>query len=602
MKTPFKELLHACWQSTIGVRVPFFTFIFLFVCAYTIDLIVPWALAYSIGVIAAKGINEESIRLATYGVLAHVALRLVHTILHHIARYIQTSTAYSARMHTLNHIFGSLLSYPLNWHIEQHSGEGLSKLFRSAGAVDSCIGTYIWQIIDGVVKVVFASVAIFALDFYVALNVFGMGLITVLIMILFNKRLTDKYRVNNIFANKISRICIDYLFNVVTVKTLGLEKAAKSYLSNQRNEGLALTKKISKYNELKWGTTSIGYCLVTGTSLLIYINGQQGLNQAFDVAKIYVLINYLDKIFQAIGSFTAYYGGVLEATTAYEDGAKIIHRAETLPQNVVKKRLPPSWKEIKISEMSFAYKHIEVSRLKNLSISISNKDKIALVGPSGGGKSTLLKVIAGLLIPSNVNVDIDGSSEFKISDVGYESLLVPQEPEIFSETFRYNLTMGEKFTDARIAEIVKIAALEGVLAKLDNGLDTDLAEKGLNLSVGEKQRVAMARGLLRAGDRELLLLDEPTSSLDPKTEKEIFFSILQHYRDRVIVTACHRLNLVPLFDKIVFVRDGAVEEFGTFTELLQRGGSFSRAWEDYIKKIPKDEAGLIIPPSATAPI
>ena len=100
----------------------------------------------------------------------------------------------------------------------------------------------------------------------------------------------------------------------------------------------------------------------------------------------------------------------------------------------------------------------------------------------------------------------------------------------------------------------------------------------------------MARGLLRAGQREIILLDEPTSSLDPKTEKEIFHSLLELYKERVIITACHRLNLVPLFDKIIFIRDGAVEESGSFSELMRKAGSFSRAWEDYIKKIHKENA------------
>ncbi len=588
MRTPFKELTHACWLATAGVRLQFFSFIFLFVIAYTIDLIVPWALAYTLDVLTQTELTKDSLRLATYGVFAHMGLRLTNKILHHIARYIQTATAYSARMETLNGIFSSLLAYPLNWHIEQHSGDNLSKLHRSAGAIDSCIGTYTWQIIDGVVKLVFASLAIFILDFWVAMNVVGMGIITVLIMILFNKRLTKIYRVNNVFYNKISRICVDYLFNVVTVKTLGLEPAAKKYLQNQKAEGLRLTKKISKYNELKWGTTSIGYCLVTGTSLLIYINTQSSFNQMFEIGKVYILISYLDQIFQAIGSFTAYYSGVMESMVAYEDGAQIIERAATLPKNIKNKALPQSWEKLRISELSFAYKFSETSRLINLAVDINRRDKIALVGPSGGGKSTLLKIIAGLLIPENIKVEVDGMQDYKISDIGKSSILVPQEPEIFSESFRYNITMGDDFNDERIDEVIQLCSLQKVLLKLDNGLDADLAEKGMNLSVGEKQRVAMARGLLRAAGRDLVLLDEPTSSLDPKTEKEIFMSIIQQYKDQVIITACHRLNLVPLFDKIVFVRDGAVDESGTFAELLAKGGSFARAWEDYIKKMPKE--------------
>lgn len=592
MNTHFTALTRAAWNSTVGERARFFSFILLFVVAYTLDLLVPWALGYSLGIIASKGITDESIRLASYGVLVHMGLRFLHTVLHHIARYIQTTVAYSARMYTLNKIFGSLLAYPLNWHVEQHSGDNLSKLHRSAGAIDSCIGTYVWQIIDGIVKVLFASIAIFTLDFWVAMNVLGMGVITVLIMIVFNKKLTARYRTNNIFYNKISRICVDYLFNVVTVKTLGLEPAAKGYLQNQRDEGLRYTKAISKYSELKWGTTAIGYCLVTGTSLLIYINGQQGLNQAFDIAKIYVLINYLDKIFQAIGSFTAYYGGLIEASTAYEDGDAIIQRAASLPQNE-KRAVPKNWKRIDITNLNFAYKNTEISRLRNLKIDIRRQDKVALVGPSGGGKSTLLKVIAGLLIPSTVDLSIDGDAAYNIADVGNISILVPQEPEIFSESFRYNITMGDEFTEDQINEIIMLGELKPVLEKLQQGFDTNLAEKGLNLSVGEKQRVAMARGLLRSAGRDILLLDEPTSSLDPRTEKQIFLSILRHFKNQAIITACHRLNLVPLFDRIIFIMDGSVVETGTFVELLQRGGHFAQAWADYIKKMPKEEAAAI---------
>ena len=100
----------------------------------------------------------------------------------------------------------------------------------------------------------------------------------------------------------------------------------------------------------------------------------------------------------------------------------------------------------------------------------------------------------------------------------------------------------------------------------------------------EKQRVALARCLLRAYTRDILLLDEPTSSLDPKTEKEIFIGILEHFSHLTVLSACHRLNLVPLFDRIIYVRDGAIEEQGTFEQLLAKKGAFWVAWEDYQKK------------------
>jgi ATP-binding cassette, subfamily B, bacterial len=98
----------------------------------------------------------------------------------------------------------------------------------------------------------------------------------------------------------------------------------------------------------------------------------------------------------------------------------------------------------------------------------------------------------------------------------------------------------------------------------------------------------MTRGLLRAEGKDILLLDEPTSSLDPRTEKEVFYNVLGHYKESTIITACHRLNLVPLFDKVIYIRAGKVEEVGGFQELIERGGAFAKAWEDYERRIAKE--------------
>lgn len=586
---PISILLKACWEATVGERPRFFAFIILFITAYTLDLLIPWAIGYTLKVFVENGVTEEAYRQGLWGIGAFMVLRLSSTIFHHIARYIQNTVAYSARMHTLNRVFSGLLAFPLNWHVETHSGDNLSKLHRSAGAIDSCIGTYVWQVIEGLVKVVFASIAILALDYWVAINVLFMGAITTLVMIFFNKKLTERWRNNNSFANKISRICIDYLFNIVTVKTLSLEGAAERYLASQRDEGLGLSQRISKYSELKWGSTALGYGLVIGSSLYIYFSNHRGMQGSFDVARVYVLINYLDRIFQAIGSFTAYYGGIIESATAYEDGDKILRRAATLPATTHGSNIKSDWNKIIVKNLGFSYLPGERSGLKDMQFEINRRDKIALVGPSGGGKSTLLKIIGGMLLPEQVKISTDTQENLSIQDISHISLLIPQEPEVFSETFLYNLTMGESFSEEEINFLVSLGKVDGILAKLPRGMQTDLAEKGLNLSVGEKQRVAMIRGLLRVSKKELLLLDEPTSSLDPKTEKDIFFSLLNHFSDRVIITACHRLNLVPLFDKVIFVRDGYIEEVGSFQELLKNGGAFSKAWEDYIKKMPSAE-------------
>lgn len=584
-----KNLAIGSWNSTEGSRLRFFAFVVLFILAYSLDLMVPWAMGYTLGVVVKEGITDAAFNNALLGIGAYVGLQLAKTLCHHVARYLQQTVAFHARMKTLEDIFSTLLGFPLSWHVSHHSGESLSRLHRSAGAIDSTVGTYIWQIIEGFVKFAFASIAILALDFWVAVNVLAMGFVTILVMVLFNKKLTSYIRQNNAFYDRLNRICIDYLFNIVTVKSLRLETISQKYLLDTKPHGYSLLTRIARFQELKWGSVGVGYCLVMGSSLLIYFHDHRGLTGAFDVAQVYVLLNYLERIFQSIGSFTGYFGGVIESATAYEDASRIYDDAKTVQRTAAATEPKVPWSSLQIKDLEFRYLQRErQGGIRAQNLEIKRGDKIALVGPSGGGKSTLLKVLGGMLVPERSEITSEAGTTISIEQISASCLVLPQEPEIFSESVRYNITMGEKFRPEEMHFYLALCKAEEVLSKLPQGWDSDLAEKGLNLSVGEKQRFAMSRGLLRASSRDILLLDEPTSSLDPMTEKQIFYGILHHFTDRTIITACHRLALVPLFDKIVYIRRGQIEEVGSFKELIEKRGPFFQAWDDYEKKVIQD--------------
>jgi len=581
----FQALLKGAWDATVDERPRLLLFTVLFILAYTFDLLVPWAIGYTLGVFVQMGTVPEAFHQGLMGIAAYTGLRLLYTLFHHYARYVQNRVAYSARMNIMTRIFDSLMRFPLRWHVAHHSGENLSKLHRSTGAIDNMIGTYIWQIIEGSVKIVFAGVAIFALDFWVATNVLVMSTLTIGAMILFNGKLTARIRRNNAFGNKLNRICFDYLSNIVTVKTLGVEQAATRHLRAQKLEGLSLSQKISSLMELKWGSTGIGYALVISSSLAIYFYGHRLSAQAIDVAAVYVLLNYLDRIFQAIGSFTGYYSGLIEASTAFEDATEIFDGTDKLPARTEASTLNRTWTSVSVKKLNFTYIQGEKVGLNNVRFDFRRGEKIALVGHSGSGKSTLLKVIGGLIAPESFQLSTDLQASISFDDLVSDCLLIPQEPEVFSESVIYNLTMGEDFDSKEVSFFISLCKIDALISRLPRGLESSLAQKGLNLSVGEKQRIALARGLLRAKEREILLLDEPTSSLDPKTEKEIFLGLFYHFSSRTIISSCHRLNLIPLFDRIVFMSQSQVFEVGTFAELIEQRGHFYRIWDDYEKNI-----------------
>jgi ATP-binding cassette subfamily B protein len=575
-----RDLVAASWQAVAEDRLRFIAFISFFVVSFSLELASPWAIAEVIDLYVEHGVSEATFQMALWGVLIYVALKFSSLLIHHVARYLQIRVAFISKLHIFNKVFGAYMRYPLSWHVRHHSGDSLSKLHRAAGAIEMCVGTYVWQILEGMMKLVFAGIALFALDTWVAINVLAMSVITVLIVVLFNRKLIELIRKNNEFVDYLNRICVDYFFNVVTIKTLGLQEKAKEHLASQRNDGLARVRSIAALGEVKWGVIGVGYSLLIGSSLLIYFRDISAHSAVFEAGKVYVLLNYLDRVFQAVGSFTGYYSGVLEAATAYEDASTIIRGSEAAEFHRTVTPLVRPWREVALTEVSYAYASTERRGLDGIQVSFYAGEKIALVGPSGGGKSTLLKILGGILSPASGTALVDGV-QVPFERVQASTLLIPQEPEIFAGSFLFNMTMGEHFSEKQLDDALSMCRVQDVLNKLPAGYDTDLAEKGLNISVGEKQRIALARGILRAAQKDFLLLDEPTSSLDPTTEKEVFDRVLRAFADRTIITACHRLSIAPSFDRIIFVRGGRIIEQGSFDELLRKNGEFATSWRDF---------------------
>ncbi|MBI3891195.1 MAG: ABC transporter ATP-binding protein [Candidatus Wallbacteria bacterium] len=172
--------------------------------------------------------------------------------------------------------------------------------------------------------------------------------------------------------------------------------------------------------------------------------------------------------------------------------------------------------------------------------------------------------------------------------------LLPQNPEIFADTIRFNITFGVEAAEADVFEAVRLAHFDRVLARLPQGLDTDVSEKGVNLSGGERQRLALARGIFFSRESDVVLLDEPTSSVDSYSEKQIYLSLLELYKRQCLVSSVHKLHLLPLFDEIVVLEDGRVIERGDFRALVKHGGCLATLWNAYqtAERAPTAEARL----------
>jgi ATP-binding cassette subfamily B protein len=173
---------------------------------------------------------------------------------------------------------------------------------------------------------------------------------------------------------------------------------------------------------------------------------------------------------------------------------------------------------------------------------------------------------------------VDGKP-FALATINETVTLFPQEPEIFENTIAYNITLGLPFTDSAIMDVSESAHFTDVIHQLPKGLESDIREKGVNLSGGQKQRLALARGILAARESEVVLLDEPTSSVDPKTEAMIYQKMFTAFENKALISSMHRLHLLYQFDYIYVLKEGRIAAEGTFEYLRENSPIFQELWK-----------------------
>lgn len=235
--------------------------------------------------------------------------------------------------------------------------------------------------------------------------------------------------------------------------------------------------------------------------------------------------------------------------------------------------------EIELRGLRFGYNGGEV--LRGVSLRVPAGTRVGIVGGVGSGKTTLVRLLARLYPVGDGQIFVDGTD---INRIPLEVLrqcigLVPQESFLFSRTIGENIACGrDGATESEVMQAARLASLDGDLARFPRGLATVVGERGVTLSGGQRQRVAIARALLR--NPSVLVLDDPLSAVDARTEEEILRSLAGYYGDRTVVIITHRLSAVRACDVIVLLKDGVIAEQGSHDELVARGGAYAALWRE----------------------
>lgn len=357
-----------------------------------------------------------------------------------------------------------------------------------------------------------------------------------------------------------------------TIRAYNLQEEQRDSFVKRVKEGFALG--IKSVRRTAWISPFMHFTVSIGVSLTIAYGSWlivQGEMTSGDFVAFLAALLMMYTPIKALGNT---FVGIQTSMLAIERVCEILDMEATIKEKENCKELPEFNDKICFNHVNFEYKE-NIPVLKDFSLSIEKNQSIALVGNSGGGKSTIVSLLPRFYDVKEGNITIDG---IDIRDLSFQSLrekisIVFQDNFLFNGTIRENILFGKKeATEEEVARAVKAAYLEDFIAELPQGLDTEIGERGTLLSGGQKQRVAIARAFLR--NAPILILDEATSALDNKSEAIVQQAIENLMQNKTVIIIAHRLSTIKNADKIAFIQEGELIEFGTHEELMQIPNGF----------------------------
>ena len=435
--------------------------------------------------------------------------------------------------------------------------------------IESLLAFFIlWHIVG----IQIGSIVIAILIGYLIMNYFIMGIF---------KKADKIYEDMNMIVDK--RI-IDSLLNSESIKYLGAEDFESSIADK------ILIKRENAIVKVFWTgtftTTLQALLLGTGLTIISYIVGGDVLSGKLEIGDFVLVNGYLLLLLNQLEAITGFIRGTISQSATLEHSTSLLGESHRIQDITGAADIKIKNAEIKFKNISFNYDDKHRNILKDFNLSIPEKATVAIVGSSGSGKSTISRLIFRFYDVTSGSITIDNQDIAKITKQSLRKhiSIVPQDIILLNKSLKYNISYGNfGASDSQINKVIKDVNLEQLISKLPDGLETIVGERGVKLSGGEKQRIAIARALLK--NPKILIFDEATSSVDTNTERKIQANIKLATQNITTILIAHRLSTVIYADKIVVLDKGIIAEHGTHKELLAKNGLYSKLWgEQHDKK------------------
>ena len=559
-----------------GLRRRIVLAMMLVLAAKAVTLTLPFAYKRAVDTMTNQG--NELVMMALAFVLAYAAGRFAAVCFDNLRNIVFERVGQDATRALAEDVFARLHRLSLRFHLSRRTGEVTKVIERGTKSIDTMLYFLLFNIAPTSVELIAVGIIFYTL--------FGWGMVAatataVIAYVLVTRWITEwrtqlRVRMNRLDGQALDR-AVDSLLNYETVKYFGAESREEArYADAARAYADAAVKSENSLGLLNIAQSLITNLLMGGAMGYTVLQWSRGQLSVGDL----VLVNtYLTQLFRPLDMLGMVYRtvrqGVIDMAEMFRlmDTPVEVQDTPGAPALVIRRPV------VTFDNVTFGYDP-DRTILHGLSFEVPAGGHVALVGPSGAGKSTIGRLLFRLYDPWEGRILIDGQDIALVTQASLRAAIgiVPQDSVLFNDTIGYNIAYGrDGASDEEVLEAARGAAILPFIERLPKGFGTMVGERGLKLSGGEKQRVAIARTLLK--NPPILLLDEATSALDTRTEQDILATLHRVSENRTSLSIAHRLSTVADADTILVLDHGRLAESGSHAELLRHGGLYAEMWE-----------------------
>lgn len=551
-------------------------FVFMVVSKVSITLV---PLAYKAMVDALSGETAKMLAIPIGLILAYGVARVGGALFEELRNVMFVHVSQNATRLLGLRIFRQLHALSLRFHLERQTG-GLSlSIERGTQAVATVLSRLLFSIFPILFEITLVSVIMWHLlnGWFALAIVVTVGCYILFTVMAVSWRTRFRRELNRANADTNSK-SLDSLLNYETVKYFGNE----DFEADRFNMSRRLYEYAAIKNQFSFTAINLGQTAIISIGLIVMMAmAAQGIVQGRMTVGDFVLVNaYLLQLYQPLNFFGFIYAEVRQALIDMENMFDLLQEEQEIVDRPDATALQLRAGEVRFDSVSFGYDERRPI-LKNVSFTIPAGNTVAIVGASGAGKSTLSRLLFRFYDVSGGAVSIDGQDIRSLKQASLRAAIgiVPQDTVLFNDTLGYNIGYGKTgSSQEEIERAARLAHIHEFIVSLPDGYETRVDERGLKLSGGEKQRVAIARTILK--NPAILVFDEATSALDTQTEREIQAHLREVSRDHTTLVIAHRLSTVVDADEIIVLEAGEIVERGRHDALLAANGRYAAMWQN----------------------